>query len=557
MVVLLIFAFLAGLTTILAPCIWPLLPIILASSTTGNHRKPLGITLGILISFSTLTLSISYVVMLFHFDPNILRIIASITIGFLGLTMLIPRLLMAYELVITKLSSFIAGRSIATHHGFFGGFITGLSLGIIWSPCAGPILATIATLGVTQAVDGQVILITIFYAIGVGIPLFIFSLLGSWLFQKSRFISTYTNHVQKVFGVLTILTAIVIYTNYDKVIQIKLLNLFPSYTTFITQLETNEKVKEQLDILRGNKNKTPSVKEMIGSSGLSNYGKAPELTGISNWFNSDPLTIEQLKGKVILIDFWTYTCINCIRTLPHVTGWYEKYKDKGFVVVGVHTPEFEFEKKTENVEGAIKMYNIHYPVGQDNNYGTWQAYNNQYWPAKYLIDAKGNIRYTHFGEGKYEETEKAIQKLLEEKGEVVKEKVIKVEDQAVRVQLTPETYLGTRRRERFQSPFAMSLLPLHYFTYSGSWDEQDEHIATKKEATLILHFFASKVFLVVTPSGEKDRAKIFLDDKLINEVIFDSAKLYELVNIKDGPGDHILKIEFQTDGTAVYAFTFG
>lgn len=234
MVVLLIFAFLAGLTTILAPCIWPLLPIILSSSTNGGHRKPLGITLGIVISFSIFTLSISYLVMIFHFDPNILRIIAAITIAFLGLTMIIPALLIRYELLITRLSSFIGGRPIASHHGFFGGFITGLSLGIIWSPCAGPILATIATLGATQAVSFETVLITISYVTGVGIPLFLFSFLGALFFRESKFISSYTLHLQKLFGVITILIAIAIYTNFDKVIQLKLLNMFPFYSIYST-----------------------------------------------------------------------------------------------------------------------------------------------------------------------------------------------------------------------------------------------------------------------------------------------------------------------------------
>ncbi len=544
MIVLLFFAFLSGLATILAPCIWPLLPIILSSSTTGGHKKPLGITLGIMLSFSIFTLSISYLVMLFHFDPNILRIIAAITIAFLGLTMLIPALLIRYELLITKLSSFIAGRPIASHHGFFGGFITGISLGIVWAPCAGPILATIATLGATQAVNFQVVLVTVSYVSGVGIPLFSFSFLGVWLFQKSKFISAYTGHLQKVFGVIMILTAIAIYTNYDKVIQAKLLDVFPSYTTFLTELESNEKVKEQLDILKGKKNKTPTIKEMMPQASLTNLGRAPEFVGITNWINSEPLTMQALKGKVVLVDFWTYTCINCIRTLPYVTSWYEKYKDKGFVVVGVHTPEFEFEKKTENVLQAIKQYNIRYPVAQDNNFSTWQAYNNQYWPAKYLVDHQGNVRYTHFGEGKYEETEMAIKKLLEEKGETPDKSLVPVSDQTPKDRLTPETYLGKKRGDGSVA-------------FRGSWDIQDEHAVASKGSILELRFYANKVFLVVTPKTESDKAKIFVDEKLIKEITFDAAKLYELIDLGGNKGDHMLRIEFETDGTSVYAFTFG
>ena len=555
MVILLLFAFLAGFTTILAPCIWPLLPIILSSSTTGGHRKPLGITLGIITSFSIFTLSISFLVMLFHFDPNILRIIAAVTIAFLGLTMIIPSLLLHYELLITKLSSFIGGKSIASHHGFFGGFITGLSLGIIWSPCAGPILATIATLAATQSISLEVILITLAFAIGVGIPLFLFSLIGAWLFAKSRFVSQYTGHVQKVFGVIMIVTAFAIYTNYDVIIQARLLNAFPSFSLLQNQLESNKAVQEQLAILKGKKSTTPKID--MPSSTLPNLGMAPEFVGITHWLNPEaPLTMQQLRGKVVLVDFWTYTCINCIRTLPYVTSWYDKYKDKGFVVVGVHTPEFEFEKKTENVQQAIKQYSIHYPVAQDNNYATWQAYNNQYWPAEYLIDAKGNIRHTHFGEGEYDQTEMAIQQLLKEKGEAANQSLVPLTDQTPKDRFTPETYLGKNKMERFIADGNTSL-PLHYFMYKGTWNVQDEQAVAGKDASLLLHFYANKVFLVVTPVTQKDLAKVFLDDKLIGEVVFDVAKLYELIDLKGNKGDHILRIEFETPGTAVYAFTFG
>lgn len=565
MVILLLFAFLAGLTTILAPCIWPLLPIILSSSTTGGHRKPLGITLGIMLSFSVFTLSISYLVMLFHFDPNILRTIAAITIAFLGLTMIVPALLIHYEMLISRLSSFISQKPVAQHHGFFGGFITGLSLGIVWSPCAGPILATIATLGATQHVSFETILVTIAYVFGVGIPLFLFSFLGAWLFKESRFISSYTIHLQKLFGVITILTAVAIYTNYDKVIQVKLLTMFPSYSSAVNNLENNDKVKKQLDILKGEKTKTPKIQDMFNSK-LSNFGQAPDFIGITNWIGSKPLTIQQLQGKVVLVDFWTYTCINCIRTLPHVVGLYEKYKDDGFVIVGVHTPEFEFEKKTENVENAIKMYGISYPVAQDNNYTTWQAYNNQYWPAKYLIDAKGNIRYVHFGEGNYEETEKAVQQLLKEKGSFAKEKQepMSADDLSPKAPVTPETYLGKRRMERFTKG---EFLLRDQFSYKGVWDVQDERAIAGKGVSLFLHFYAKKVFLVVTPQGKNDKAKIYLDNKIIDEsqmgedvkngeIIFDTPRLYELINLSKYE-DHILRIDFETPGTSVYAFTFG
>lgn len=185
----------------------------------------------------------------------------------------------------------------------------------------------------------------------------------------------------------------------------------------------------------------------VGDSDLPYLGSAPDFVDITHWLNTDkPLTMKDLRGKVVLVDFWTYTCINCIRTLPHVTAWYDKYHNKGFTVIGVHTPEFEFEKNTGNVQDAIKRYNIHYPVAQDNNYSTWNNYNNQYWPAEYLIDANGNIRHTHFGEGEYNQTEQYIQDLLDEAGKTVTASVTQLPDQTPQGLISPETYVGTGRR---------------------------------------------------------------------------------------------------------------
>lgn len=296
---------------------------------------------------------------------------------------------------------------------------------------------------------------------------------------------------------------------------------------------------------------------IFNSSGLPYLGRAPEFTGISHWINTDAsLTIASLKGKVVLVDFWTYTCINCIRTLPHVVGWYEKYKDKGFVVVGIHTPEFEFEKNTQNVENAVKQYHINYPVGQDNEYKTWSAFANQYWPAHYLIDAKGNIRYTHFGEGEYDITEKNIQRLLEEAGNSIDQSVIDMPDQTPQTQLTPETYLGSARMDSTNLKF------------TGDWKVESELRQAGKAATLELSFYASKVFLVIHPAGKNDQVKVFLDGKIVDANVagadvkdgiinIDKPRLYNLIDLKGQSGSHLLRLEFETPGTRVFAFTFG
>ena len=577
MIILLFFAFLSGLVTIFAPCIWPLLPIILSSTTTGEKHKPLGITLGIMLSFAIFTLSISYLVSLFHIDPDVLRIVAVIVIGFLGITLIIPALTLLLEGTVSRLSAKFGVKG-SNSHGFLGGFITGISLGLVWSPCAGPILATIATLAATRAVNIEIVFVTIAYVFGIGIPLFIFATAGSYLFTRTRFLSKYTGRIQQVFGIVMLLTALAIYTNYDKILQVKLLDAFPSYATFLTQFESSNTVKKQLNKLKDMKEKTEKEMPHTGAI-LPNLGQAPEFAGIEKWLNVEKTpTMQSLRGKVVLVDFWTYTCINCIRTLPHVKAWYEKYKDQGLVVVGVHTPEFAFEKKTKNVQQAINQYGIPYPVAQDNEFGMWNAYNNNYWPAKYLIDAQGQIRYTHFGEGQYEETEKAIQELLKETGSTVSSDMISMNDETPQQRLSPETYVGSRRMEYLypdgRTGNGKQILKeenpiLNSFSLGGEWTIADEYSMSGKNAVIRYQFFANKVFLVMRPSMKgSSTVRVLLDGKIVTEknqgtdvkngmVTIDSDRLYHLIDLPGDTNKHLLQLEFQKEGTSVYAFTFG
>lgn len=419
MTILILFAFLSGVVTIFAPCIWPILPIVLSAGATGGERKPIGIVTGLAVSFMLATLALTYIVRVIPFDPESLRLFAVSVIALLGLTLIIPALGVYLEGFVSRLAS-VGGRfTNNSGTGFWGGFFTGFALGLVWSPCAGPILATIATLAATQAVSFQVVLITLAFALGVSLPLFVLALLGNKVLTKTRVLAPYTQRIQQAFGLIMILAALAIYTGYDKTLQTRILDTFPSYESFLNGLEKNDAVKQELDELKGNdlENLPGEIEKTEASvkSDLPSFGQAKEFAGIAQWLNTDmPLTMQDLRGRVVLIDFWTYGCINCIRTRPYVTSWYEKYKDRGFVVIGIHTPEFEFEKKTANVTEALKRLKINYPVAQDNDYTMWQAYQNQYWPAVYLIDAQGRIRYTHFGEGKYSETDLAIQALLNE-----------------------------------------------------------------------------------------------------------------------------------------------
>ncbi|HUI31858.1 MAG TPA: cytochrome c biogenesis protein DipZ [Candidatus Acidoferrales bacterium] len=587
MLVLLGFAFLAGLVTILAPCIWPILPIVLSSSIAGEgHRKPLGITLGIMLSFAFFTLAISYLVKAFHFDPDFLRFVAIIIIGILGLSMVIPALSRFVEGLISRISGLL-GQGSRQGSGFVAGFIAGMSLGVVWSPCAGPILAAIAALAATGKVTISVVLVTLAYVAGVGIPLFIFAYGGRQVVTRTRFLSRYTGRIQQLFGIVMILTAVGIYTNYDRLIETKLLNEFPQIGAALNQFESSKTVSDQLDLLKGNKsaNDDPASAAPVRSTENASYFNAntpaPDFVGITGWLNTDsPLSIKDLKGKVVLVDFWTYTCINCIRTLPHVISWYDKYKDRGFVVVGVHTPEFQFEHNTNNVQDAIKMYNIHYPVAQDNDYSTWNNYNNEYWPAEYLVDASGNIRRTHFGEGQYDEMEMAIRTLLKENGQPISETTDDLPDQTPTGVQSPETYLGAGRMEYYydggntgtvDKKFTLAdNLRRDSFSFGGNWNVEKEFAVAGKDAVLDYDFFADKVFLVLRPgnAGSMARVKVLLDGRPVDdsnagadtndgEVTVDADRLYNLINLRGKAGHHVLHLRFETPGIEAFAFTFG
>jgi cytochrome c biogenesis protein CcdA/thiol-disulfide isomerase/thioredoxin len=415
MILLLGFSFLAGFVTMLAPCIWPVLPIVLSSSVAGGkgYQRPLGITLGVMLSFSIFTLLASYIIRILNLDPNVLRILAVVIITFLGFLMIIPALGARFELLVSRFSNIFGQKQANTDSGFIPGFISGLYIGIIWSPCAGPILATIVTLAATGQVSLSVVLITLAYVIGLGIPLFALSYGGQQIITRARGINKYTKRIQQVFGVIMILAAVAIYTNYDQTIQMWFLNKVPALGIEVNGFETSDLVTNQLDIIQGKKS-LPT----LDTTGLFNTNsQAPDFVGITDWLNTDkPLSIKDLKGTVVLVDFWSYTCINCIRTIPYINSWYEKYKEEGFVVIGVHAPESPPEYDAYNVENAIKMYAIGYPVAQDNDFATWNNYNNKSWPTQYLIDANGFIRRIHSGEGEYDQMEKSIQALLLEAG---------------------------------------------------------------------------------------------------------------------------------------------
>ncbi len=573
MLFLLIVAFAAGLVTVLSPCILPVLPIVLGSSVNGGKTRPFGVVTGLIVSFSLFTLAAAQIVALLHLSPTVLRLVAITVIAILGLTLIVPRLNQWFERLFSRLPGLAANQKGS---GFWPGVITGASLGLVWSPCAGPILAAVTTLAATQQVTASTVAVIVAYAIGAGIPMLGIAYGGRAIVQRSRRLVRYGGRVQQVFGVLMLATAVLMVFNLDVEFTVwATTTLAPSWTNTLQSIERVDAVKTQLDSLTGRSTatETPQVANAVASSGPA----APDVMGIDHWINTQPLTMAALRGKVVLIDFWTYSCINCLRTLPYTTSWYNKYKDQGFVVVGVHTPEFEFEHDTPNVEAAVKRLNITYPVAQDNEYTTWQAYQNQYWPAEYLIDARGIIRHTHFGEGEYDQTEQTIQQLLKENGATVNTTLTQGPGVPFSTNETPETYVGTDQQSGFASPQPVAdgqarqytipaTLPANEFAVSGSWTFGAEFATVSAaEAKLRLHFNAKDVYLVMTsdkpiPVGinlvspsQKNQSD---DVDSSGQITVNASRLYHLVAL-DASQDGTVELNFAQPGVRVYAFTFG
>ncbi len=540
MLVLLVFSFLAGVFTALSPCILPVLPAILAAGIAKGRLRPLGTILGLVCSFSVFTLTLSWIVHATGVSPNLLRYAAIALIFFFGLVMIFPRLSNWFAQItapIAGLGQKIQGTQ--ERRGFWGGFLFGIALGLLWTPCAGPILAAITTLVATGAVNFTAVLMTLAYSMGAGIPMFFYAYGSSKLIQTSQFLSRHSERIRQFFGALMVLFAVVLTFNWEMLLSEKLSHYFPELA-----------LEKKLPII-------DTLKAALGQEALSENEPAPELAGISGWINSPPLTLAELKGKVVLIDFWTYSCINCLRTLPYLKDWYRDYQNKGFVIIGVHTPEFEFEKSYENVKKAVETLGIAYPVALDNRYQTWNAYHNHYWPAHYLIDQSGMIRMIHYGEGGYAETENAIRGLLG------LAPIAMIEPQTSSRPLTPETYLGLSRGRSYKMEiFANQTFDYRYTPplsddqvgLKGPWRVENESILAEGGASYLdLNFLASRVYLVLSGSSSMP-LEIFLDGDSYGDIHVDGDRKYDIVAASYGRHQLSLKIP---KGVRAYAFTFG
>ncbi len=596
MIVLLSFAFLAGAGTALSPCVLPVLPALLSAGGVGGRRRPLGIVLGLSITFTVAIVGVAKVVDGVGLGSDPLRDVAIVVLLAFGLALLLPEVTARLEAPLSRLARF-GPRSGGT--GFASGLLVGGALGFVYTPCASPILAAVISVG---AASGKTVAIALTYALGSAVVLLVLTLGGRRVFDRVRRAGR-GPALQRVLGLIMIATALAMITNLDVNFDQFVAEHIPN-VNLTAALECSGTVTGRLHQITGRRARFTAANGSSACGGssssrlhtaapdasqqaliadaqqLPDLGPAPEFTETERWFNTPgggPLTMASLRGRVVLIDFWTYTCINCIRTLPYLKAWDAAYRHDGLTIVGVETPEFAFEHDASNVADAIEQFGLRYPVVQDNNMGTWNAYANEYWPADYLIDASGDVRYATAGEGDYGQTETAIRALLAEAGAQVGGRSHPTDVVVPSQEATPETYLGTARAEGWVTGPVAGVhdygqghpepLALNRFAFSGTWNIAAQPAVAGADAGIDVQFEAKHVYLVLSSPGERPLpVQVLLDGRPIpaadagadvhgGVVTVRRQRLYTLVSLPR-EGEHRLGLRF-APGVTGYAFTFG
>jgi cytochrome c biogenesis protein CcdA/thiol-disulfide isomerase/thioredoxin len=532
---------LAGIGTAVSPCVLPVLPILLAGGAAG--RKPLRIVAGLVLSFATFTLFATWLLNKLGLPQDLLR---NIGLAFLFLTAIV--LLVPQAAVLVERSLAVFSRLRPADPG--GGFLLGVSLGLVFVPCAGPFLAAITTAAARHHFGSAAIVTTIAYSIGAAIPMLLIAYGGR---ESATRLRAGAPAIRTAAGVLVAVVAIGLVFHVDD----KLTNVSAPWTTWLQKhVEGNASAQRELRKVSGEKQALTA--QPAAKGGLPDYGAAPPLHPGGAWIDSKPLTIAGLRGKVVLVDFWTYSCINCLRTLPHLKAWYATYHPKGLVIIGVHTPEFAFEHVTSNVRAAVKRLGIPYPVVQDNDYKTWDNYANQYWPAEYLIDRAGRIRHTNFGEGDYGGTEQAIRQLLGDQGLHAKS----VPNRTPTEITTQESYLGYQRLQNYvgttpvpnkEATYAFpATLPADTLSYAGNWTVGAESIKSGPNGRLRLNFEARNVYIVL---GGRGTVTATIDGRKAGTIRVNAQRLYTVRASPDWK-QGLLELRF-SPGIEAYSFTFG
>ncbi|MES2213434.1 MAG: redoxin family protein [Patescibacteria group bacterium] len=570
--ILFILSFVAGVLTILAPCTLPLLPVIVGSSVVGekNKKKAITIALSLGVSVIVFTFILKVSTLFISIPPEVWAVISGSIIVLFGLVNLFPELWENIPFVsrLSVDSNRILGVGYQKQ-SFWGDIIVGGSLGPVFSTCSPTYFVILATVLPQSLLVGTIDLLA--YAVGLSGMLLVVAFLGQKIIARLGGIADSHGIFKRSLGLLFIILGIGIMFGVDKKIEASLLAHGIFDVTRIEQkllgLQTMPNVynSNELGFLNTNTSSTTS-------KNISHGPKAPEIVKPSGFINTDgkPITIGEFKGKkVILLDVWTYSCINCQRTLPYVVEWYKKYKDMGLEVIGLHTPEFAFEKVQSNVEDAIKRFGIEYPVVMDNDYATWNAYGNQYWPRKYLINSRGEIIYDHIGEGGYEETELAIQSALSELNNAPVSEPIAQPTNVVSVDprkiASPETYFGSSRNEYLangrQGINGSQVFTIPNSRYDnllyldGVWNISPEYATSKGETKIFFNYDAKNVYFVAS-SDIPMTITILRDGKKVNTVTISGNQLYTLIQGEDY-GKHTLEIDVPKAGLNAFTFTFG
>ena len=572
MALLVAFAFVAGAATALSPCVLPVLPVALSAGATGGRRRPLGVVCGLVLAFTFATVGLVYAIAALGLPDGLLRTVAIAVLAGFGLALVFPRLAVRLEAPLSR----VGGRRLrhGRGDGLGSGLLLGAGLGLVYAPCAGPILAGVITVSAAQELTAARLAVALAYAAGAAVVLYAVMLGGRRVVARA---GRRSGSLRAAMGVVMVGVAAAMAAELDIRFQESIADDLPAALVNPSgALETSAAARGPLADLRGGGGGVAAAATRRRGDGaaLPVLGVAPEIRGTQRWFNTprgSSLSLASLRGRVVLIDFWTYSCINCLRTMPFLRAWDARYHDAGLTVVGVHAPEFAFERDAGNVGRAIRANRLRYPVVQDNEFATWRAYGNQFWPAKYLIDARGRVRYAHFGEGAYGETEAAIRSLLAEAGRRGLGARVRARAERAGAHVTPEAYLGTERGERvvngpvagtvrFALPAAGArAIPRHHLALEGRWRRDGTRaVAADRGARLHLRFAARDVFLVL---GVADHARgsrrvdVLLDGRRRGSIRVTGHRLYDVVRLPEA-GEHLLTLAPQR-GTEAYAFTFG
>ncbi|MGK9230886.1 cytochrome c biogenesis protein DipZ [Inquilinus limosus] len=580
MLLLILLAYFGGVLTIVSPCILPILPFVFARADRPFLKNGLPMLTGMAVTFAAVaTLAAvagGWAVVANEYG----RIAAIVLLALFGLALLLPQLAERLTRPLVALGSRLSqsaepggeARSPAV-----AAMLLGVATGLLWAPCAGPVLGLILTGAALNGANAGTSLLLLAYASGAATSLALALLAGGRVFATMKRSLGAGERIRRGLGAAVLAGVATIALGLDTGLL--------SRVSLAATSSLEQGLIERLQPAAGNESSSSIA---MKAQALPVLGTFPPLTGAVDWLNSPPLTVEGLKGKVVLVDFWTYSCINCLRTLPYIRGWAEKYEDQGLVVIGVHAPEFAFERSVDNVRKAITDLKVGYPVAIDNNYAIWRVFGNQYWPALYFIDAQGRIRHEQFGEGDYDRSERVIQQLLAEAGRTgVSGGLISVDGTGTEAASdladvrSPETYLGTNQADNFISPggfvrnashvYAAGSPRLNQWGLTGDWTVSGERAALNRaDGGIVYRFHARDLHLVMgpAPDGRPVRFRVTIDGAAPGDShgtdtdadgrgIVTDERLYQLVR-QDGPvADRIFEIRFLDPGVRAYAFTFG